>query len=53
MTALLNNPSFVHDTDEVGGHEALDAVGDDEGGAVLHQSLQSLPDALGGLCVYR
>ena len=44
MRAALDDPALIEHEDEVGVHDALDAVGDDEGRAVLHQVIQRLPD---------
>src|SRR5205085_5217439 len=40
MRALLDDPAMIHDDAPVGGANGGEAVGDDEGGAALHQPFQ-------------
>jgi hypothetical protein len=44
VLAALHDAPLIHHQDQVGIHDALDAVGDDEGGAVFHQVLQRFAD---------
>ena len=40
MRAFLDDPAFVHHDDAVGGAHGRQAVSDDDGGAVRHQSVE-------------
>ena len=40
--ALLDDAALIHDQDAVGGADRGEAVGDDEGGAPLHQPVEGL-----------
>ena len=42
--ALLDDLSLLHDADEVGVHDRGEAVGNDDGGAVADEMLDSLLD---------
>ena len=53
MLAALDDLSFIQHQDQVGVHHALDAVGDDEGGAVFPSAFQRLADLRLGFRVHR
>jgi len=49
MSAALDNPPLVHDQDQVGLLDGRQAVGDHQGGAALHDLVQSSLDMPLGL----
>ena len=44
VAAHLCDLAFVHHEDQVSIHDRLDAMGDDESGAILHQAVQCGPE---------
>ena len=53
MRATLDDAPLIHHQDQIGIHDALNAVGNDEGGAVLHQILQCVSDFGFGFGIHR
>ena len=51
MRSLLDDPTLGEDEDTVGVADGGEAVGDDEGGATLHEALEGFVDEALGLAV--